>query len=175
LSEYRVEEIADWYDQHSKSVLTFILLLVKDYQQAEDLTHDTFVNAYLYYDSFKHHSNEKTWLFSIAHNLTVDFFRKRKPIMYFKELFILQKDNNPLPEEIIKIKENSYELYKALGEIKDTYRKVIILRKIQGFSIEDTAKILSWSESKVKSTLFRAIPVLRKQLIKEGFLDAQTF
>jgi RNA polymerase sigma-70 factor (ECF subfamily) len=36
LSEYRKEEIADWYDQHSKSVLTFILLMVKDYQQAED-------------------------------------------------------------------------------------------------------------------------------------------
>lgn len=174
MSEFRKEEIADWYDQHSKSVLTFILLIVKDYQQAEDLTHDTFVKAYLYYDSFNHHSSEKTWLFSIAHNLTIDFLRSRKPSLYFKELFISQKDNNSLPEEIIKVKENSYELYKALGEIKDTYRKVIVLRKIQDFSIEDTAKILSWSESKVKSTLFRAIPVLRKQLIKEGFLDAKT-
>jgi len=37
------DEIADWYDQHSKSVLSFILFMVKDYQQAEDLTHDTFV------------------------------------------------------------------------------------------------------------------------------------
>ncbi|MDR0136551.1 RNA polymerase sigma factor [Metabacillus idriensis] len=173
MSEYRKEEIADWYDQHSKSVLTFILLLVKDYQQAEDLTHDTFVKAYLYYDSFNHHSSEKTWLFSIAHNLTVDFLRKRKRSMFFKELFISQKDNNQLPEEIIKIKENSYELYKALGEIKDTYRKVIVLRKIKGFSIEDTAMILSWSESKVKSTLFRAIPVLKKQLLKEGFLNEE--
>ncbi|TDL80555.1 RNA polymerase sigma factor [Peribacillus frigoritolerans] len=173
MSEYRKEEIADWYDQHSKSVLTFILLLVKDYQQAEDLTHDTFVKAYLYYDSFKHHSSEKTWLFSIAHNLTVDFLRKRKHSMFFKELFISQKNNNQLPEEIIKIKENSYELYKALGEIKDTYRKVIVLRKIKGFSIEDTAMILSWSESKVKSTLFRAMPVLKKQLLKEGFLNEE--
>lgn len=174
MSEYRKEEIADWYDEHSKSILTFILLMVKDYQQAEDLTHDTFVKAYLYYDSFKNHSSEKTWLFSIAHNLTVDFLRKRKPSIFFKEFFLSQKDNNNLlPEEIIKIKENSYEFYKALGEIKDTYRKVIVLRKIKGFSIEDTAKILSWSESKVKSTLFRAIPVLKKQLIKEGFLNEE--
>ncbi|USK62436.1 RNA polymerase sigma factor [Peribacillus asahii] len=174
MSEYRKEEIADWYDQHSKSILTFILLMVKDYQQAEDLTHDTFVKAYLYYDSFKNHSSEKTWLFSIAHNLTVDFLRKRKPSIFFKEFFLSQKDNNNLlPEEIIKIKENSCEFYKALGEIKDTYRKVIVLRKIKGFSIEDTAKILSWSESKVKSTLFRAIPVLKKQLIKEGFLNEE--
>lgn len=173
LSEYRKEEIADWYDQHSKSILSFILLMVKDYQQAEDLTHDTFVKAYVYYDSFNNHSSEKTWLFSIAHNLTVDFLRKRKPSAFFKELFLSQKDNHLLPEEMMKVKENSYELYQALGQIKDTYRKVIVLRKIKGFSIVDTAKILGWSESKVKSTLFRAIPVLKKQLIKEGFLNEE--
>lgn len=174
MAEYRKEEIADWYDQHSKSILSFILLMVKDYQQAEDLTHDTFVKAYLYYDSFKQDSSEKTWLFRIAHNLTVDFLRKRKPSRFIKEVFLLQKDPNPLPEEVIQIKEESYELYKTLGELKDTYRKVIILRKIKGFSIEDTAKILSWSESKVKSMLFRAIPALKKQLKKEGYLDEKT-
>ncbi|MEK4068903.1 RNA polymerase sigma factor [Peribacillus sp. FSL R5-0717] len=177
MSEYRKEEITDWYDQHSESILSFILLMVKDYQQAEDLTHDTFVKAYLYHNSFNQHSSEKTWLYSIAHNLTVDFLRKRKPSKFFKEVFLLQKDNkdnNSLPEEIIRIKEESSELYKALGEIKDTYRKVIVLRKIKGFSIGDTAKILSWSESKVKSTLFRAIPALKKQLIKEGYLDEKT-
>ncbi|WP_449623039.1 RNA polymerase sigma factor [Robertmurraya sp. Marseille-Q9965] len=172
--EYREQEIAAWYDQHSKSILSFILLMVRDYQTAEDLTHDTFVKAYVYYDSFKHHSSEKTWLFSIAHNLTVDFLRKRKPNMYLKELLIIAKDKEPLPEEIIRIKEDSLELYHALGELKDTYRKVIILRKIKGFSIEDTAKILAWSESKVKSMLFRAMPALKKQLVKEGFRDEKT-
>lgn len=171
MTAYKTDEIANWYDQHSKSVLSFILLIVKDYQQAEDLTHDTFIKAYLYYDSFKNHSSEKTWLFSIAHNLTVDFLRKRKPASFLKEMFHLQKDNAPLPEEVVQIKEESYELYKALGEIKSTYRKVIILRKIKGFSIQDTAMILSWSESKVKSTLFRALPALKKQLLKEGYIN----
>lgn len=173
MSEYIKDEIADWYDQHSKSILSFILLMVKDYQQAEDLTHDTFVKAYLYHNSFNQLSSEKTWLFSIAHNLTVDFLRKRKPAMFLKEMFHLQKDNAPLPEEIVRIKEESYELYTALGELKDTYRRVIILRKIKGFSIEDTAKILSWSEGKVKSTLFRAIPALKKQLLKEGYYNEE--
>lgn len=168
LSIHKKEEIADWYDQHSESILSFILLMVKDYQLAEDLTHDTFVKAYLYFDSFNNHSSEKTWLFSIAHNLTVDYVRKRKPVMFFKEVFLLRKDGSPLPEEIIQIKEESYELYKAIGDLKDTHRKVIILRKIKGFSIEDTAKILNWSESKVKSTLFRAIPALKRKLLKEG-------
>lgn len=168
------EEIALWYDLHSKSVLSFILLIVKDYQLAEDLTHDTFVKAYLNYDTFKHHSSAKTWLFSIAHNLSIDYLRKRKPSILFKEWFLMQKDNKPLPEEVFLIKEDSYDLYKALGQIKDTYKKVIVLRKIKGFSIEDTAHILGWSESKVKSTLFRAIRALEKQIKKEGLLDEAT-
>ena len=78
-----------------------------------------------------------------------------------------------MPEEVFRIKEESYELYKALEKLKDTYRKVIILRKIKGFSIEDTAKILGWTEGKVKSTLFRAIPALKKQIKKEGYFDEE--
>lgn len=174
MTVYKKEEIEGWYDQHCKSVLSFILLMVKDYQLAEDLTHDTFIKAYLYYDSFKNHSSVKTWLFSIAHNLTVDYLRKRKPNVGFKEMFLLKKDDKPLPEEVIQIREDSCELYKALENIKDTYRMVIILRKIKGFSIEETAMILGWSESKVKSSLFRAIPALRKQLLKEGYSSVET-
>jgi RNA polymerase sigma-70 factor (ECF subfamily) len=75
---------------------------------------------------------------------------------------------------MIQIKESSYELYKALGAIKDSYREVIILRKIKEFSIEETAEVLGWSESKVKSTLYRAIPVLETQLLKEGYLHEGT-
>jgi RNA polymerase sigma-70 factor, ECF subfamily len=135
------------------------------------LTHDTFIKAYYHYESFKHHSSEKTWLFSIAHNLPVDYLRKRKPTTIFKDLFQFKKDDTPLPEEVFRIKEESYELYKALEQIKDTYRKVIVLRKLKGFPIEETAHILGWSESKVKSTLFRAIPVLKKQLNKEGYFN----
>lgn len=171
MTEQTNDEIAEWYDKHSESILSFILVMVKDYQQAEDLTHETFVKAYMYYDSFKQHSSEKTWLFRIAHNLTVDYLRKRKPIMLFKDVFFSKKDDRPLPEEAFEIKEESYELYKTLEKIKDTYKEVIVLRKIKGFSIEDTARILGWSESKVKSTLFRAIPALKKQLKEEGYLD----
>jgi RNA polymerase sigma-70 factor, ECF subfamily len=162
-------EISRLYDDHSDSILSFILLIVKDYQVAEDLTHDTFIKAYLYYESFRHNSSSKTWLFSIAHNLTVDYVRKRKPTIIFKEMLNFISDDKQLPEEIIQIKEDTQELYIALQKLKDTYRKVIVLRKIKCFSIEDTAKILKWSESKVKSTLHRAIPALKKQLEKEGY------
>ncbi|WP_315941877.1 MULTISPECIES: RNA polymerase sigma factor [Priestia] len=89
--------------------------------------------------------------------------------------FILSKtDPNRLPQEMIELKETSLELYQALEKLKDGHRKVILLRKVQGFSVKDTATILGWSESKVKSTQFRAIPALRKQLVKDGYIYEET-
>ncbi|MFB6466997.1 RNA polymerase sigma factor [Cytobacillus sp. Hz8] len=174
MSEIAKAEISAWYDEYSKAVLSFILIIVQDYQQAEDLTHDTFVKAYLNHSSFQKQCSEKTWLFTIAHNVTIDYIKKRKPLVQMKEAFFAKRDMNPLPEEILQIKEESYELFKAIGEMKTSYKKVMILRKIQGFSIEETANILHWSESKVKSTLHRAVPFLKKQLIKEGYLYEST-
>lgn len=165
------EEISDWYDLHSTSILGFILFMVNDYQQAEDLTQETFVKAYIYFDTYKRQSSEKTWLFSIAHNVTIDYLRKRKPMLVLKEIFLLLEDKTSLPEEKIELKEESFELYKGLSRLKDSYRKIIILRKIKGFSTADTAIILNWSESKVKSTLSRALNSLKKELIKEGYWD----
>ncbi|WP_248737303.1 RNA polymerase sigma factor [Neobacillus rhizosphaerae] len=174
VSDIRNREIIKWYEDFNEPIFKFIFMMIQDYQQAEDLRHETFLKAYIHYDSYRRKSNPKTWLFSIAHNLTIDFIRKRKPILLFKEAFFFKKDTNPLPDEMIQIKESSYELYKALGVIKDSYREVIILRKIKEFSIEETAEVLGWSESKVKSTLYRAIPVLEKQLLKEGYLREGT-
>jgi hypothetical protein len=46
------KEITEWYHQYSDSIFNYILFMIHDYQQAEDLTHDTFIKAYKYYGSF---------------------------------------------------------------------------------------------------------------------------
>jgi RNA polymerase sigma-70 factor, ECF subfamily len=174
LSDARDRAILTWYEEYNEPIFKFIFMMIQDYQHAEDLRHETFLKAYEHYDSYKGSAKPKTWLYSIAHNVTIDFIKKRKPILLFKEAFSLKKDENPLPDEMVEIKERSIELYKALGAIKDSYREVIILRKIKEFTIEETAEILGWSESKVKSTLFRAIQVLEKKLLKEGYMHEES-
>lgn len=166
----RKVEITEWYQQHGDSVFRYILLMVRDHQQAEDLTQETFIKAFRSYDSFERKANPKTWLFRIAHNVTIDFIRKQKPLELLKELVLLGKSANAAPEGFVEIKENSTELYDALGQLKAPYREVIVLRKIREFSIQETGEILSWSESKVKNTLSRALSALEKQLNKEGII-----
>ncbi|ESU34108.1 hypothetical protein G3A_02735 [Bacillus sp. 17376] len=174
MADYREEDINEWYDLYHQTIFKFVLMLIRDYQQAEDLTQETFFKAYKYYYNFNRNSSEKTWLFSIAHNLTVDYIRKQRPMRFLKEIFQSPTDIRLLPENVVQLKESSREIYEALGSLKQSHREVIILRKIKGFSISETAEILKCSESKVKSTLHRGMLALGKKLIKESGLNELT-
>jgi RNA polymerase sigma-70 factor, ECF subfamily len=161
-------EISEWYVEHSEAIFKFILMMTHDYQKSEDLTQETFLKAYKYHDTFQRTASEKTWLFRIAHNVTVDFIRRQKPLLFFKTIF-LTADSLPSPQEVVEVNEEAKEIYDILRNLKASYREVIILRKIKEFSTKETASILGWSESKVKSTLSRALVVLEAELLKEGY------
>ncbi len=162
------EELTKWFDEFGESVLSYIILMVRDYQQAEDLTQETFIKAYRHQQQFEQKSTEKTWLFSIAHNVTKDYFRKKHPLQHYLGLTMEEKDYKPIPEQIVVMNFQIEQLYRAIQQLKPSHRHVIILRKLKEFSTAETALILNWSESKVKMTLKRALVELKKELIKRG-------
>lgn len=165
------EELTEWFDEYGESILTYILLMVRDYQQAEDLTQETFIKAYRHQQQFEHKSSVKTWLFSIAHNVTKDYFRKKHPLQHYLGLTMEEKDYKPIPEQIVAMNFQTEQLYKAIQQLKPSYRHVIILRKLKEFSTAETAIVLNWSESKVKMTLKRALVELKNELIKGGITN----
>ncbi|QUW22595.1 RNA polymerase sigma factor [Sporosarcina sp. Marseille-Q4063] len=165
------EELTKWFDEYGESILSYILLMVRDYQQAEDLTQETFIKAYRHQQQFEQKSSVKTWLFSIAHNVTKDYFRKKHPLQYYLGLTMEEKDYKPIPEQIIAMNFQIEQLYRAIQQLKPSYRHVIILRKLKEFSTAETALVLNWSESKVKMTLKRALVELKNELIKRGITN----
>lgn len=165
--DYIRERIIQWYDQHSASLFKYIIKMVKDVQQAEDLI----IKAYQYLAQEQEIRNPRTFLYRIAHNLTVDYLRKRRPIYVMKNFLANKKDPTPSTEAIIENRENSNELYVILQYLKPAHRQVIILRKIEDFSVRETAEILNWTESKVKSTLLRALRNLKTQLTERVFIS----
>ncbi|MET3575514.1 RNA polymerase sigma factor [Bhargavaea ullalensis] len=165
------DELTEWFDEYGESILTYILLMVRNYQQAEDLTQETFIKAYRHQQQFEHKSSVKTWLFSIAHNVTKDYFRKKHPLQHYLGLTMEEKDDKPMPEQIAAMDFQNEQLYKTIQQLKPTYRHVIILRKLKEFSTEETALVLNWSESKVKMTLKRALAELKNELVKGGITN----
>ncbi|WP_312857728.1 RNA polymerase sigma factor [Bacillus haikouensis] len=163
------QRIREWYQEYSDAIYRFIFLMVGDHEQAKDLTHDTFLKAYYHLNHFKGKTSDKNWLYRIARNVTIDFMRKRKPIHYLADSFKAFPSNDNSPEKMMQLGEAEEQLYQALRKLKRTYREVIILRKIKELSIRETAEVLGWKESKVKTTLFRGLHALKAQLKKEGY------
>lgn len=159
-------KITKWYLNYRGDVYNFINSLVKESYLAEDLVQETFTKAYLKASTFKEGSSVKSWLYSIAYNLTMDFFRKRKARYELQDRYINSHDWNKNLWDIRNWEINR-GLIESINNLKNSYRKVIILRKLYGYSVKETGEILNWSENKVKVTLSRAIGSLRTQVVVE--------
>jgi RNA polymerase sigma-70 factor, ECF subfamily len=163
--------LEELFQDYSDLIYRFILLMVNSREEAEDLTQEVFIKAYKGLPNFKGESAYKTWLYSIARNLVYDHLRKKRTVAIFGDMFHSSDKKNPIPDEILEMKEKTQYLYQALFTLKLSYREIIILRKIKGYQINETAQILGWTEAKVKTTLFRALQALKKELIMKGWED----
>ncbi|MDC3413088.1 RNA polymerase sigma factor SigX [Aquibacillus sp. 3ASR75-11] len=166
------------YDSYHTSLYQFIFYMVKEKELAEDLIQEVYIKVLKSYHTFKGDSSEKTWLFSIARHVVIDYFRKQSSkksriMEYFDfgEKGHIMKDNQPLPEEIALQNDEMKRIYQCLDLCTVDQKSVLVLRYIQSFSIQETADILGWSVSKVKTTQHRAIKALKVLLEEEGKED----
>ena len=159
------QRVNQWYDEYSQDIYQYALYLLRHEELAKDILQDTFLKAYKNIHQYKE-ENTKGWLFTIARNLCLDHIRKKHPINYMMDTV---PHSSKTPEQSLHTSETVKELYAALGNLKRSYREVIILRKIKEFSVTETAMILNWNEAKVRTTLSRAIQALKKRLEMEGY------
>ena len=159
------------YDQYHNDVFQFLIYLVKDRPTAEDLSHEVYIRAIRSYEKFRQDSSEKTWLFAIAKNVAIDHFRKVKVRSKHSQDFFDWETEQLIapqqsPEESALFNEETRRLFEALEQCSGDQKMVVILRYIQQLSIQETAEVLHWTESKVKTTQHRAIQKLKILLAK---------
>lgn len=157
------------YEEYHNDVFRFLIYLMRDRTQAEDLVHEVYVRVLRAYAGFEGKSSEKTWLFSIAKNVAIDHFRKQSVRQkYAVEKFDWENtnlsSNGTLPEEFLVMSEEKKQLLDALETCTENQKMVIHMRFIQDFSVAESAEILGWTEGKVKTTQHRAIKALRRKL-----------
>lgn len=166
------------YNKYHQDLFKFLFYMVKSREQAEDLVQEVYIRVLKSYQNFKGESSEKTWLYAIARNVAIDAFRKQKGwkerMLDKIELPSLQiKDGAPLPDEIAFQREELRLMYHCLEKCNLDQQSVIILRYIQELSIQETAEVLGWKESKVKTTQHRAVKHL-KSLMEEALNKEKT-
>ncbi|MEQ6375974.1 RNA polymerase sigma factor [Bacillaceae bacterium S4-13-56] len=171
------EIISEWFDLYGDDIFHFLLYRVGS-SDAEDLVQEVFIRALKSYKHFENLSSPKTWLYSIARNVAIDEWRKRGSRKW-KKLIPLDKSPEVVsyetPEFILDGNEETHRIFSAIRQLKPSYQEVTILRGVKELSIKETADILNWSESKVRSTQHRARQVLLEILRRDEDDELQGF
>jgi RNA polymerase sigma-70 factor (ECF subfamily) len=133
--------------------------------EAEDVGQETFVRFYQSLHHFRGESSIGTYLTRIAINLSLNELRKRKR---HRNLFLSKKentiDNVPDAHDLTNQKESKTLVQWGLKKLPPKFRSVIVLRLIDGYSTEETAKILDLPVGTVLSRLARAQMKLKEIL-----------
>ncbi|MFA9559989.1 RNA polymerase sigma factor SigX [Evansella sp. AB-rgal1] len=170
------EEFDRLYVTYHHSLFQYLFYMVRNREVAEELVQEVYMKVLTYYGSFRGNSSEKTWMYSIAKHVGIDYIRsnnrqkrKWKGKQYeYGEVAYAIPDQAPLPDELLLHKDELQHVYRSLEKCTIEQQQVILLRYVQSFSIFETASILGWSEAKVKTTQHRAIKMLKQLLVKDA-------
>jgi len=160
--------------KYLKSIYNFFYRHLNNSQDAEDLTQQTFLKTWKNLDKFDTRLNFKVWLFSIAHNSLIDFFKKKKTIPFSE--FTDDEDNNPvieniqdpepLPSQLFCDPNLAQKLETALEKIPSKYKEILLLRYFEEFSFNEIAQTLKEPLNTIKSRHRRALERIRKEILE---------
>jgi RNA polymerase sigma factor (sigma-70 family) len=166
------EAITTLVTRYTEPLYKFIVRLVGDRHEADDLTQEAFMKMWKSLGRFDLERPFKTWLFTIARNVAVDYLRKKKPLI-FSRLSKSEEDTHfedtlademPLADEHLANKMQVQAVSLALEELSLDERSIILLREQDEFSFDEIATIVGRPMNTVKSRYRRALAKLREAL-----------
>jgi len=170
---------------HERTLYITAWGILRNEPEAEDAAQDAVLKAFLNLKQFRREASFKTWLVQICINEALA--RRRRESRRGEESLDAPADEDPaadyiprdvadwrpIPSESLAQRELREALHAALMRLDEKYRAVLLLRDVEGFSIEETAAILGISQANVKVRLLRARLQMRDQLAP-GFDGAWT-
>jgi len=163
--------------RYERPVFSLIYRMVRDRTLADDLSQEAFVRAFNAIGSYKPSYKFSNWILKVANNHTIDHLRKRKldtisihgsphastpDEVSQTQLAIASGDESP--QEYLEHKELGGQIERAIGELREEYRTVIVLRHVDGYAYDEIAGIMDLPLGTVKTYLHRARAELRKSL-----------
>ncbi len=171
------EAFDELFDAYEQRIFNLVYRLVGDYEDATDLTSETFVRALRGYGRFRGEAQLYTWLYRIAVNLCKNYFRQqqhRARVHAFSLDAPIEGESGPgereiedvgqEPQRVVEARELERQVQHCLLQLRDDFRALIVMRDVQGLSYREIAEILGCPEKAVKSRLFRARSRLRELL-----------
>ena len=148
-------------EQQYDKLLRYCYMKLRDRTLAEDVTQETFIR---FFESKDYHSigKEMAYLFTIARNLCIDYFRKQKEELIEDLPAKIQEmpDSSDKVESIV----DQLSIEQALDHLTDDEREAVVLRFSGELSVEDIAKSMDISRFAVRRRISSALEKLRKEM-----------
>jgi RNA polymerase sigma-70 factor (ECF subfamily) len=158
-------EMAVLFERYHLRLYNFFLKMGLNRDSSQDLTQNLFYRMVKYRDSYKSGNTVKSWVYQIARNLHADYCRQRKKS---EELFLVTET---YPGDVIDdsgfAEEDFEKLDRALAELSDAQREIIVLSRYQGLKYEEVAAVIHQSVPAIKVAMHRAIKQLRSIYMKQ--------
>lgn len=147
------------WSEFSTALKKFILSKVHDNTVAEDILQEVFIKIHLHKNELQEKKQLKSWLFSIAHNTTIDYFRKKDLIL-----------PNQIQSQQIHDETNTHDpsdcLLPLILALPKKYKEALLLSEIKGMKQQHVADKLGITLSAAKSRIQRG-----RDLLKKGFMN----
>src|SRR5919199_4688275 len=164
------EQFSALYRAHLRDVYSYSYYRVGNHHDAEDLTEQTFLQAYRHFERAQRESQGRPlrpWLIRIAHNLAANYYRdrSRRPQTSLEDAAVVSDPH--ATEDLVEGREELSAVLAGVAELPDDRREALIMRFALDMDNKEIARALGRSEGATKVLIHRAIKQLEQRLEEE--------
>ncbi|MFL5821019.1 MAG: RNA polymerase sigma factor [Solirubrobacteraceae bacterium] len=164
------QEFSELYRAHLRDVYSYAYYRIGNHHDAEDLTEQTFLQAYRHFERAQRESNGRPlrpWLIRIAHNLAANYYRdrSRRPQTTIEDASVLSAPHDT--EALVEGRERLERIIAGVRELPEDRREALIMRFALGMDNREIARALGRSDGATKVLLHRATRQL-EQVVSQG-------
>lgn len=150
------KELKKYIVDNKESLYRFAYSYAKKQDDALDIVHDSICKSLTKIDTLKDIGNIKPWIYKIISNCAIDYIRKNKK-------YVINNDLN-LDDSISYDTYENIDLQKALDELPEKYKTIVILRYFEDMKISEIAQVLDENTNTIKTRLYKALNKLKLKL-----------
>ena len=163
-----LDKLGYLFEHHHKRLYNYYLGQVADEQLCEDMVQEVFLRMLKYRHTYRGDGKFTTWMYSIAHNVKVDQFRRAKNRYDFSGELDGLAGGGASPEELAERSNRYGMLYQAMDRLPAEKREVLVLSRFHGLKYEEISEILDCPVGTIKARVFHALRQLKVYLNEQG-------
>lgn len=162
------------YELYSHKLFSFVLKIVKNNDEAEDIVQEVFVRIWESRDKLDEYKLLNSYIFAIAYNNSIDLIRKRinssKYLEHLRNSNIIQENSNPISE--FEYNELSNQIERLIFNLPNRQKEVYQLHREKGLSYAEIAEQLGISKNTVENHMVKALKYLHKNMDNSLLVNA---